>query len=381
MKLERTGRREVMSDFFKERRVTVTGGAGFLGSFVLEGLKRRECPEENIFVPTVEQYDLTQIEDIRRMYDDGKPDLVIHLAAVVGGIGANRENPGRFFYENLMMGVQLLHEGYERGIEKLVAIGTICAYPKFAPVPFKEDDLWDGYPEETNAPYGLAKKMLLVQSQAYRQQYGFNSIFLLPVNLYGPRDNFHPSSSHVIPALIKKCIDAIEAEEKQIVVWGDGSPTREFIHARDAAEGILLATERYDSSEAVNIGAGFEISIKDLTELIAREAGFSGELVWDTTKPNGQPRRMLDTSRARERFGFEAQTSFVDGIRETIAWYRQARARGEARGPSLPDLGTSSMVRPAGSRTPPTELGGYDWCVLPDAPHLNMFESKRASPT
>lgn len=330
MKLERTGRREVMSDFFKERRVTVTGGAGFLGSFVLEGLKRRECPEENIFVPTVEQYDLTQIEDIRRMYDDGKPDLVIHLAAVVGGIGANRENPGRFFYENLMMGVQLLHEGYERGIEKLVAIGTICAYPKFAPVPFKEDDLWDGYPEETNAPYGLAKKMLLVQSQAYRQQYGFNSIFLLPVNLYGPRDNFHPSSSHVIPALIKKCIDAIEAEEKQIVVWGDGSPTREFIHARDAAEGILLATERYDSSEAVNIGAGFEISIKDLTELIAREAGFSGELVWDTTKPNGQPRRMLDTSRARERFGFEAQTSFVDGIRETIAWYRQARARGEA---------------------------------------------------
>jgi GDP-L-fucose synthase len=249
---------------------------------------------------------------------------------VVGGIGANRENPGRFFYENLMMGVQLIHEGCLRKIEKLVAIGTICAYPKLSAVPFREDDLWNGYPEETNAPYGLAKKMLLVQSHAYREQYGFNSIFLLPVNLYGPRDNFDPSSSHVIPALIKKCLDAIDTGDDVLEVWGDGSPTREFLHAADAAEGILLATERYDSSDPVNLGAGFEISIRDLLDLIVTETGFRGSVRWDTTRPNGQPRRMLDTTRARERFGFVASRDFVTGIRETIAWYREARRR--ARG-------------------------------------------------
>lgn len=311
-----------MTRFFEERRFAVTGGAGFLGSYVLEGLTQRGCAEHNIFVCEIEDFDLTRIEDIRRMYDEARPDVVIHLAAVVGGIGANRENPGRFFYENLMMGVQLVHEGYLRGIEKFVAIGTICAYPKMTPVPFREDNLWNGYPEETNAPYGLAKKMLLVQSDAYRQQYGFNSIFLLPVNLYGPRDNFDPASSHVIPALIKKCFDAIETGADHIVVWGDGTPTREFIHSRDAAKGILLATEQYNSSAPVNIGAGFEISIGKLVELIVEETGFSGEIIWDKTKPNGQPRRMLDTTRAKEHFGFVAGTSFAEGIRETIAWYR-----------------------------------------------------------
>jgi GDP-L-fucose synthase len=316
-----------MSAFFEEKRFVLTGGAGFLGSYVLEGLYRHGCSEANVFVPRIEDLDLTCIEDICRMYEEARPDVVIHLAAVVGGIGANRENPGRFFYENLMMGVQLLHEGWLRKLEKFVAIGTICAYPKHAPVPFREDDLWNGYPEETNAPYGLAKKMLLVQSEAYRAQYGFNSIFLLPVNLYGPRDNFDPSSSHVIPALIKKCIDAIESGADHIEVWGDGSATREFIHAADAAEGILLATERYDSSAPVNIGAGFEISIADLLALIVRETGFSGDVVWDRTKPNGQPRRMLDTTRARERFGFVARKNFNEGVRETVEWYKNATKR------------------------------------------------------
>ena len=309
-----------MSDFFNDRRVCVTGGAGFLGSFIIENLKARGC--ENIFIPQLENYNLVELDDIRRMYNDARPDIVIHLAAVVGGIGANRENPGRFFYENLMMGVQLIHEGYLRGIEKFVAIGTICAYPKFTPVPFCEDELWNGYPEETNAPYGLAKKMLLVQSQAYRQQYDFNSIFLLPVNLYGPRDNFDPASSHVIPALVKKIYDAQKQSAKEIVVWGDGSPSREFIHARDAAQGIVLAAERFNKDEAVNIGAGFEITIKDLVEKISSLMEFEGEIVWDTSKPNGQPRRCLDTGRAEREFGFKAEIGFEEGLRETIDWYR-----------------------------------------------------------
>jgi GDP-L-fucose synthase len=303
--------------------VAVTGGAGFLGSYVVEKLEARDAAE--VFVPRLEAYDLTQLDAIRRMLTDAQPDVIIHLAAKVGGIGANREYPAEFFYDNLMMGVQLMHEAWRAEVAKFVAIGTVCAYPKHTPVPFKEEDLWKGYPEETNAPYGLAKKMLLVQSQAYRQQYGFNSIFLLPVNLYGPRDNFDPASSHVIPALIKKCIDARESGAEQIVAWGDGSPTREFLYVEDAAEGILLATERYNSSEPVNLGSAYEISIKELVEMIARLTDFEGEIVWDTSKPNGQPRRKLDTTRAKERFGFEAQTRFEEGLRETIRWYEQVR--------------------------------------------------------
>ncbi len=262
------------------------------------------------------------------MIDDAQPDIIIHLAAKVGGIGANMEKPGEFFYDNLMMGIQLIHQAWQRGVEKFVAIGTICAYPKYTPIPFKEEDIWDGYPEETNAPYGLAKKMLLVQSQSYREQYGYNSVFLLPVNLYGPGDNFDPASSHVIPALIRKCLEAKERGDKQIVAWGDGSPTREFIYAEDAAEGIALATMRYNSSDPVNIGSSFEISIKDLTETIARLCDFEGDVVWDTSKPNGQPRRKLDTTRAKERFGFEAKTDFEEGLMKTIAWYKEERACG-----------------------------------------------------
>jgi len=309
--------------FFDSTRFTVTGGAGFLGSFILEKLKQRGA--KHIFVPTYPEYDLTDRASVRRMYDEGKPDVVIHLAAQVGGIGANRANPGRYFYDNLMMGVQLLDEGRLRNIRKFVALGTICAYPKFAAVPFKEEDLWSGYPEETNAPYGLAKKMMLVQSQAYREQYGFNSIFLLPVNLYGPRDNFNLQSSHVIPALIRKFLEANDRGESRVVLWGDGSPTREFLYAGDAAEGILLATERYEKSEPVNIGAGFEISIRDLARLISELCDFRGEIVWDTTQPNGQPRRCLDTSKAEREFGFRAQKDFREGLRETIDWYRGAR--------------------------------------------------------
>ena len=309
--------------FWKDRRVCVTGGAGFLGSFVQQQLRERGVGE--IFVPTIEKCNLVERDDIVRLLDDARPDVIIHLAAHVGGIGANREHPAEFFYDNLMMGVQLLHESYRRGVEKFVAIGTVCAYPKFTPVPFKEDDLWIGYPEETNAPYGLAKKMLLVQAQAYRQQYGYNAIFLLPVNLYGPRDNFDLNSSHVIPAMIRKMIEAQEAGQKEVVLWGDGSPTREFIYAEDAAEGIVLAAERYNGPDAVNIGSGYEIAIRDLAELIARLTGFEGQLVWDTTKPNGQPRRGLDTTRAEQYFGFKARTSFEEGLRRTIDWYRGAR--------------------------------------------------------
>ena len=309
-----------MSDFWKENRIVVTGGAGFLGSFVLEGLKKRGA--DKVFVPEIEEYDLTDIIDIKRMYDEMRPDIVIHLAAVVGGIGANREHPGEFFYKNLVMGIQLIEEGRLRNLKKFVAIGTVCAYPKFTPVPFKEDDIWNGYPEETNAPYGLAKKMLLVQSQSYRAEYNFNSIFLVPVNLYGPRDNFNPDSSHVIPALIKKCVDALNNNDESITVWGTGTASREFIYAEDAAEGILLATEKYDGDQAVNIGSAFEITIKDLVEKIARLTGFTGEIIWDTTKPDGQPRRSLDTSRAFKEFGFRAKTDFEEGLKRTIEWYR-----------------------------------------------------------
>ncbi|MCJ7674865.1 MAG: GDP-L-fucose synthase [Sedimentisphaerales bacterium] len=314
-----------MSKFFRDRRVVVTGGAGFLGGYVTQGLWKRGC--KNILVPKIEDYDLVNLSDIVTMYENMKPDIVIHLAAVVGGIGANRQRPGEFFYKNLMMGVQLIEQGRLRNIEKFVAIGTVCAYPKFTPVPFREQDLWNGYPEQTNAPYGLAKKMLLVQSQAYRQQYDFNSIFLLPVNLYGPGDNFDPASSHVIPGLIKKCVDAIDSGASYIECWGTGNVSREFIYAGDAAEGILLATEHYDGSEPVNIGAGFEITIKELAEKIAKLTGFKGEIRWDSSKPDGQPRRCLDVSKAKKFFGFEAKTPFDEGLRATIDWYEANRKR------------------------------------------------------
>jgi len=303
----------------KEKKIIVTGGAGFLGKFVVKNLEGKGC--KNIFVPLIEDYDLRDIKDIKQMYKDAKADIVIHLAAVVGGIGANRENPGKFFYENLIMGVQLMEEARLIGIEKFVALGTICAYPKFTPVPFKEEDLWIGYPEETNAPYGLAKKMLLVQSQAYRQQYNLNSIFLLPVNLYGPGDNFDPSSSHVIPALIKKFYEAKNNGDNEVIVWGTGKATREFLYVKDCAEGIVLATEFYDKSDPVNLGAGFEISIFDLADKIKNIIGFSGNIVWDNSKPDGQPRRCLDVTRAKNEFNFKASTDFNEGLRKTIEWY------------------------------------------------------------
>ncbi len=306
--------------FWSNKRVLITGGAGFLGSFVVEKLRQRGC--KDIFVPRRKDYDLVEMEAVKRLHKDTQPHMVIHLAARVGGIGANQANPGKFFYDNLMMGAQLMEVGRQAGVEKFVTISTICAYPKFTPVPFKEEDLWNGYPEETNAPYGLAKKMLLVQSQAYRQQYGFNSIVLFPVNLYGPRDNFDLQTSHVIPALIRKCLEAKRRDASNIEVWGDGSPTREFLYVEDAAEGICLAAERYDSSEPVNLGSGMEISIKDLVHTIKRMTGFTGEIIWDTTKPNGQPRRSLDTSRAEKHFGFRAKTSFEEGLRRAIEWYK-----------------------------------------------------------
>ena len=303
----------------KDKKIIVTGGAGFLGNYVVKKLKERNCKE--IFVPIIDEYDLRDINSIKRMYHDAKTDVVIHLAAIVGGIGANRENPATFFYDNLIMGIQLMEQARLNDIEKFVAIGTICAYPKYTPVPFKEEDLWNGYPEETNAPYGLAKKMSLVQSQAYRQQYGFNSIFLLPVNLYGPGDNFNPKSSHVIPALIKKFYDAKINNQSEVVVWGTGKATREFLYVEDCAEAVVLATEKYDKQDPVNIGAGFEISIKDLAEKIRQIIGFKGKIVWDTTKPDGQPRRCLDTSRAEKEFGFKAKIKFDEGLRKTIEWY------------------------------------------------------------
>jgi GDP-L-fucose synthase len=336
-------------EFWKDKRVIVTGGAGFLGSFLVSNLIRRGAAD--ILVPRIEHYNLVDRDQISRLLDEAalppdrrpaqlspkgltpasradiKPSdlVIIHLAARVGGIGANLAHPAEFFYDNLMMGAQLMHQAWQRGVGKFVALGTVCAYPKFTPVPFREEDLWNGYPEETNAPYGLAKKMLLVQAQSYRQQYDFNAIYLLPVNLYGPGDNFDPASSHVIPAQIRKCVEAQERGEKEIVVWGDGSPTREFLYVEDAAEGILLAAESYNGAEPVNLGSGNEISIKDLVRTIARLTGFTGKLVFDTSKPNGQPRRALDVSRAENAFGFRARTPFEEGLRRTIEWYKANR--------------------------------------------------------
>ena len=308
-------------DFWKDKRVIVTGGAGFLGSYVIEKLNKRGC--SNIFVPLVDDYDLTKEKNVLRLYQDYPADIVIHLAAVVGGIGANRENPGKFFYDNLVMGAMLMEHARQHKVGKFVALGTICAYPKFTPVPFKEEDLWNGYPEETNAPYGLAKKMMLVQSQAYRAQYGFNSIFLLPLNLYGPGDNFNPKSSHVIPALIRKFIEAKDRDEEEVVCWGTGKPTRGFLYVEDAAEGILLAVEKYNKSDPVNLGTDLEISIKDLAELIARLVRFKGKIKWNTSKPDGQPRRKLDINRAEQEFGFKAKMDFEEGLKRTIEWYRE----------------------------------------------------------
>jgi GDP-L-fucose synthase len=307
-------------NFWTDKKVLVTGGHGFVGTHLVDKLNSLGA---EITAPRQADYDLVDGNQVRKLYDENPTDIVIHLAAVVGGIGANREHPGKFFYENLMMGTQLMHEAYLRKIPKFVAIGTICAYPKFTPIPFKEENLWNGYPEETNAPYGLAKKMMLVQSQSYRQEYGFNSIFLLPVNQYGPGDNFDPETSHVIPALIKKCVDAVESGADSIEVWGDGSPTREFLYVKDTVEAIVLAAEKYNNSQPVNLGSSFEISIKDLLELIAKETGFKGQIKWDTSRPNGQPRRKLDTSRAKKEFGFESKTTFQEGLRETISWYKE----------------------------------------------------------
>lgn len=309
--------------FWTDRRVCVTGGAGFLGSFVLEELARRGATD--VFVPRVEEYDLTRREDIRRCLADSSPDIIIHLAAVVGGIGANMDNPGKFFYDNAIMGIQLIEEARLYGVGKFVALGTICAYPKFTPVPFREEELWNGYPEETNAPYGLAKKMMLVQLQAYRQQYNFNGIFLLPVNLYGPRDNFDLRTSHVIPAMIRKMIAARDEGAAKVVLWGDGSPTREFLYVEDCARGILRAAELYNGPEPVNLGSGMEISIRDLAALIARHVGFRGDITWDISKPNGQPRRCLEVTRAREYFGWQAEVPFEEGIRRTVTWWEGAR--------------------------------------------------------
>ena len=308
-----------------DKRIVVTGGSGFLGSFLVEVLRARGCQE--IFVPRRAEYDLRDRDAIVRLYQETRPHIVIHLAAVVGGIGANRANPGRFFYDNAIMGIELIEYARRHGVEKFVAIGTVCAYPKFAPVPFREDNLWDGYPEETNAPYGLAKKMMLVQAQSYRAQYGFNCIFLLPVNLYGPRDNFDLETSHVIPALIRKFVEAKSSGHSEVVLWGDGSPTREFLYVEDAAEGIALGTERYDGELPVNLGTGEEISIRDLAQMIAAEIGFKGRIVWDASKPNGQPRRGLDVNRAKELFDFNAPHRLREGIPKTVKWFIENRSQ------------------------------------------------------
>jgi len=309
--------------FWKDKKVLVTGGHGFVGKHLVGQLSELAA---KVIAPSQAEYDLVDGKQVFAMYKENPCDMVIHLAAVVGGIGANRQHPGKFFYENAIMGIQMIEQARQFKVPKFVAIGTVCAYPKFTPIPFKENDLWNGYPEETNAPYGLAKKMMLVQSQGYRQEYSYNSIFLLPVNQYGPGDNFDPETSHVIPALVKKCVDAVEAEHKSIEVWGDGSPTREFLYVKDTVDGILLAAEKYNKSEPVNLGSSFEISIKDLVELIAKETGFKGEIRWDPSKPNGQPRRKLDTSRAKKEFSFEAKTTFEEGLHETIKWYKEHKA-------------------------------------------------------
>lgn len=312
-------------EFWNRKNVTVTGGAGFLGRHLVDTLHKRGA--DRVAVPRSRDYDLREKEAVVRLFQHTAPDVVIHLAAVVGGIGANMRHPGRFFYDNAIMGLQVMEQARIHGVKKFVAVGTVCAYPKHTPVPFKEEDLWGGYPEETNAPYGLAKKMLLVQSQAYRQEYGFNSIFLLPVNLYGPGDDFDLEASHVIPALIRKCATAVVESQPEVTVWGTGQASREFLYVKDAAEGIALAAERYDQGDPVNIGSGNEVKIRDLVELIAHLTGFDGQIVWDTSKPDGQPRRCLDTGRAKALFGFEARTSLVDGLKETIDWYRRKRAR------------------------------------------------------
>ena len=312
------------------KKILVTGGAGFLGTHVLKELRERRVPPDNVFVPRSADYDLREQEAVARLYEDARPDVVIHLAATVGGIGANRDHPGQFFYENITMGVELMEQARLHGLEKFVTVGTVCAYPKHTPVPFREEDLWNGYPEETNAPYGIAKKALLVQGRAYRKEYGLSCVYLLPVNLYGPGDDFDPETSHVIPAIIKKCLDAKEEGREEIVAWGDGTPTREFLYVRDAARGIVTATEGYDAPDPVNLGSGEEISIRELVETIADLTGFDGRIEWDTSKPNGQPRRRLDTSRARRRFGFEAETDFREGLKRTIEWYREARRQGAA---------------------------------------------------
>jgi len=307
------------------KRILVTGGAGFLGNYVVKKLINRGC--KDVFIPRSDEYNLTENPAVKKLYQDSRPEVVIHLAAKVGGIGITKEKPGEFFYDNLMMGVQMMEQGRLFGVEKFVAVGSVCAYPKNILTPFREEDLWNGYPEETNAPYGIAKKMTLVQAQAYRQQYGFNAIYLLPVNLYGPGDNFDPNSSHVIPALIKKCVDAIGNKEREIVVWGTGEPTREYLYVEDCAEGIILATEKYNKPEPINIGSGFEISIRDLVNLIVNLTGFKGQITWDTSKPDGQPRRLFDTSKAEHEFGFKANINFQTGLKNTVDWYKEQRIK------------------------------------------------------